>query len=71
MKIDELNHIAQLTNAAVFGISESKLDDSVFTSEIPIDEHDLLCCDRNRTDMEDGYLNISEIILVIMLNLIS
>ena len=31
-KIDELRHIARLTNAAVIGISESKLDDSVPTS---------------------------------------
>ena len=47
-KIDELRHIARLTNAAVIGISESKLDDSVPTSEIQIDEYDLLCYDRNR-----------------------
>ena len=47
-KIDELRHIARLTNAAVIGISESKLDDSVLTSEIQIDEYDLLRCDRNR-----------------------
>ena len=31
-QIDELRHIARLTNAAVMGISESKLDDSVPTS---------------------------------------
>ena len=47
-KINELRHIARLTNAAVIGISESKLDDSVPTSEIQIDENDLLCCDRDR-----------------------
>ena len=47
-KIDELRHIARLTNAAVMGISESKLNDSVFTPEIQIDGYDLLCCDRNR-----------------------
>ena len=47
-KIDELRHIARLTNAAVIGISESKLDDSVSSSEIQIDEYDLLLCDRNR-----------------------
>ena len=33
-KIDEFRHIARLTNAAVIGISESKLDDSVPSSEI-------------------------------------
>ena len=32
MKTDELRHIAKLTNAAVIGISESKLDDSMLTS---------------------------------------
>ena len=37
-----------LTNAAVIGISESKLDDSVVISEIQISEYDLLRCDRNR-----------------------
>ena len=48
LKIDELKHIARLTNAAVTGISEPKLDDSVFTSEIQIDEYDFLRCDRNK-----------------------
>ena len=47
-KIDEFRHIARLTNAAVIGISEPQLDDSVLTSEIQIDEYDLLRCDRNR-----------------------
>ena len=47
-KIDELRHIARLTNAAVIGICESKLDDSVSTSQIQIDEYDFLRCDRNR-----------------------
>ena len=48
LKIDELRHIARLTNGAVIGISESKLDDSMLTSKIQIDEYDLLRCDRNR-----------------------
>ena len=48
LKIDGFRHIARLTNAAVIGISESKLDDSVLTSEIQIDEYDLLRYDRNR-----------------------
>ena len=47
-KIDELRHIARLTNAVVIEISELKLDDSVLTSEIDIDGYDLLRCDRNR-----------------------
>ena len=46
-KINEHRHIARLTNAAVIIISKSKLDDSVPTSEIQIDEYDLLCCGTN------------------------
>ena len=47
-KIDKLRCIATLTNAVVIRISELKLDDSMLTSEIQIDEYDLLHCDRNR-----------------------
>ena len=47
-KIDELiRHIAKLSNAAVIKISESKLNYSMLTSKIQINEYDLLCCDRN------------------------
>ena len=35
-KIDELEYIAKLSEAAVIGISESKLDDSVLSSAIKI-----------------------------------
>ena len=47
-KIDEIRYIAQRTKAAVIGITESKLDESIFQSEIEIDNYDLLRCDRNR-----------------------
>ena len=47
-KIDELRHIARLTNVAAIGISELKLDDSVLTSKIQMDLYDLLRCDRNK-----------------------
>ena len=47
-KIDELRHTASLSNAAVVGISESKLDKFIINSEIRIDNYDILCCDRNR-----------------------
>ena len=40
--------MARLSNVAVIGISESKLDKSVTNSEILIDNYDLLRCDRNR-----------------------
>ena len=47
-KIEELRNIAKLSNAAVIGISESKLDDSVLSSEIHIDNYNTLRCDQNR-----------------------
>ena len=47
-KIDELRNIAKLSNAAVIGIGESKLDDSVLSSEIHIDNYNTFRCDRNR-----------------------
>ena len=47
-KIDELRHMAGLSNATVVGISEWKLDKSVANSEILIDNYDLLRCNRNR-----------------------
>ena len=49
-KIDELRYIAKLSEAAVIGISESKLDDSVLSSEIQIEKYDLIRSDRNRHD---------------------
>ena len=47
-KIDELRYVAKLSKAAVIGISESKLDDSVLSSEIQIKNYDLIRSDRNR-----------------------
>ena len=47
-KIDELRNIAKSSNAAVIGISESKLGDSILSSEIHIDNYNTLRCDRNR-----------------------
>ena len=47
-KIDELQYIVKLSEAAVIGISESKLDDSVLSSEIQIENYDLIRSDRNR-----------------------
>ena len=49
-KIEELRFIAKSTNAAVIGISESKLDASVLEQEISIDNYKILRCDRNRHD---------------------
>jgi hypothetical protein len=47
-KVDELRTIAKTTNAALIGITESKLDDSISDSEITIVGYDLLRKDRNR-----------------------
>ena len=47
-RLDQLRHIARLTNAAVIGTSELKLDDSVLTLKIQIDKSDLLHYNRNR-----------------------
>ena len=47
-KIDELRNIASNTNAAVIGITESKLDSSVDNNEVSIAGYNILRCDRNR-----------------------
>ncbi len=47
-KIEELRHIAKLSNASVIGVSESKLDDSVFDNEVSIEGYKLLRADRTR-----------------------
>ena len=47
-KIEELHRIACLSNAAVIGISESKLDNSMLNLEIEIGGYNVLCFDRNR-----------------------
>ena len=47
-KIDEIRYIAERTKAAVIGITESKVDESIFQSEIQIDNYDLFQCDKNR-----------------------
>ena len=48
LKSTNLENIAQLSNTTVIGISESKLDDSVLSSEIHIDNCNTLHCDQNR-----------------------
>ena len=48
-KIDELRHMARLSNASVIGICQSKFDQSITNSEILIDKYDLLRCDWNRS----------------------
>ena len=47
-KIEELCRIACQSNAAAIGISESKLDNSIFDLEIEIDGYNILHFNRNR-----------------------
>ena len=49
-KIEVLRFIAKSANAAVIGICESKLDNSVFEQEISTDNYKIQRCDRNRQD---------------------
>ena len=47
-KIDELRLIAKESNAAVIGLTETKLDESVQIGEIEIEGYSLVRSDRNR-----------------------
>ena len=47
-KFEEIKIIAHRTKAAVIGISESKLDETVLNSEILIPGYQILRSDRNR-----------------------
>ena len=47
-KIDEVNLIANKSNATILGISETKLDNTIMDSELEIEGYDLICSDRNR-----------------------
>ena len=47
-KIDELRNIAKCSNAAVIGITETKLDKTVYDPEVTIDGYSIVRNDRNR-----------------------
>ena len=47
-KIDELQYIAKNTNAAVIAISETKLDNTVYDSEVAIDGYNIAQSVRNK-----------------------
>ena len=47
-KIDEIRYIAKPTNGTVIGLSETKLDNTVFSSELEIEGYDLVRSDRSR-----------------------
>ena len=47
-KIDEVRYIVNITNASIIGISETKLDKSILSSELEIGGYDLVRPDRSR-----------------------
>ena len=47
-KIDEIRYIVKLTNATVIGLSETKLDNTVLSSEREIEGYDLVRSDQSR-----------------------
>ena len=46
--MNSIQYIAKLSEAAVIGISKSKLDNSVLSSEMQIENYNLIRSDRNR-----------------------
>ena len=47
-KIDELRNVAKCSNAAVIGIIETKLHNTVYDSEVTIDGYSIVRNNRNR-----------------------
>ena len=47
-KIDELRYIARSSNAAVIGITETNLDNTVYDFEVTVDAYNIARNDRNR-----------------------
>ena len=47
-KIDEIRYIAKLTNATVIGLSETKLENAVLSSELEIERYDLVRSHRSQ-----------------------
>ena len=48
-KIDELRYIARSSNAAVIGITETKLDNTVYNSEVTVDSYNIVRNARSRS----------------------
>ena len=48
LKIDEIRFIAKQSNASIIGISGSKLESSILSSELDIDQYNLIRLDRSR-----------------------
>ena len=51
-KIDELCYITRSSNAAVIGITETKLGNTVYDSEVTVDGYNIVRNDRNRSGGE-------------------
>ena len=47
-KTDEVRYIANITNALIVGISETKLEETIFSSELEVDGYDLVKLDQLR-----------------------
>ena len=47
-KIDKVRYIANITNASIIGISETKLDETILSSELEGDGNDLVRLDQSR-----------------------
>ena len=47
-KIDEWRYIASSSNAAVIGITKTKLDNILYDSEVAVDAYKIVRNDRNR-----------------------
>ena len=47
-KIDEVRYTANITNASIIGTNETKLDETVWSSELEVDGYDLVRLDRTR-----------------------
>ena len=50
-KIDEIRYIAKLANATVIGLSETKLDNTVLSSEFKIEGYDLVRSDQSQREV--------------------
>ena len=44
-KIDEIRDISNITNASIIGISETKIDETIWSSESEVDGYDLVRLD--------------------------
>ena len=47
-KIDEVRYIVNITKASIIGVSETKLDETILSSELEVDGYDLVRLDQSR-----------------------